>query len=68
MTMAVAQVVEHQVARDLKDPRAVPGGVRLRDLGTRHAQEHFLRQVLGSLRPADHAAQVPEYALSMQGE
>ena len=66
--MAVAQVVQDEVARDLEHPGAVPGCVRLRHFRARDAQKHFLRQVLGSLRPADHPAQVPEHPLPVQGE
>jgi hypothetical protein len=64
----VAPMVQGEVAGNAKHPGAAAGSVGVRRPGPRDPQEHLLRQVVGRFRPADHAAEIAEDAVSVLRE
>ena len=60
--LAITQIVERQVPRDLEDPRAPANFAGFGDTRSGDTKEYLLREITGGLGGADHAAEVPEHA------
>ena len=66
--LAIANVIQRQVAGDSRDPGAAPGRFSLRHRRARDTEKDLLREVPRGVGVSDDPPQIAEHAVPMFGE